>query len=140
MLVFFDSAVCNGQSPAIILRAWSLVKTKNGGTKRGTLRRVRPYLADSKEWLGIIYTAIVLLESGYLAFEASDHLLRRSAAVDFLLKIGKRLDEEERRDHGQKEVVEPHRLIDVQRLQRRFVEYEDRAERHRSMIVIAARG
>jgi len=82
----------------------------------------------------------VRLQIGGLICEASDHLLRRSAAVDFLLKIGERLDEEERRDHGQKEVVEPHRLIDVQRLQKRFVEDEDRAERHRSMIVIAARG
>lgn len=82
----------------------------------------------------------VRLQIGGLICEASDYLLRRSAAVDFLLKIGERLDEEERRDHGQEEVVEPNRLIDVQRLQKRFVEDEDRAERHGSMIVIEARG
>ncbi len=36
---------------------------QNEGTNRGTLRKTRLYLADSKERLGIIYAALVLLES-----------------------------------------------------------------------------
>ncbi len=40
-----------------------LEEGKNGGTNRGTPRKADLYVADSKEWLGIIYAAIVLLES-----------------------------------------------------------------------------
>jgi hypothetical protein len=36
---------------------------QNEGTNRGTLKRPCLYPADSKEALGIIYAAVVLLES-----------------------------------------------------------------------------
>ena len=77
----------------------------------------------------------VRLQVRRLACEPANHLFRRAAAVDFLLEIGERLDEEERADDGKKEIVQSHRLVHVQGLQERFVEDEDQAGRHRSMIV-----
>ena len=52
--------------------------------------------------------------SGRLLCEASYHLLGRAAAVHLLLEISERLDEKKRGDHGQKEIVQPHRLVHPQ--------------------------
>jgi hypothetical protein len=44
-------------------KAHRRLRTPKRGTNRGTLRKADLYLADSKEWLKVIYAAIVLLES-----------------------------------------------------------------------------
>jgi hypothetical protein len=44
-------------------RSKSLTRNKNEGTNEGTIRKPHLYLADSKEWLGIIYAVLVFLES-----------------------------------------------------------------------------
>jgi hypothetical protein len=56
--------------------------------------------------------------------------------VDLSFKISERFDEEERRDAGQEEIVEPHRLVRIQGLQKGLIEDEYRAGRHSPMILL----
>ena len=57
-----------------------------------------------------------------LCSEAADHLLGRAPLGVDLFQVGQRLHEEERRNVSEVEVVEPHCLVQAQRLQRRLVE------------------
>ena len=60
----------------------------------------------------------------------ADGLLRRFSSADFFLKIREGFSEEKRRDNRAEEMVEPIRLVQAERLERRFIENEVRTGRH----------
>src|SRR5262245_50147370 len=75
--------------------------------------------------LGCAQAAVVDVRyaaDGRLGREVTDHLFGCAALRVDLLQVSEGLHEEQRRDVGEVEVVEPYRLVQAQRLQRRLVE------------------
>src|ERR1022692_1491540 len=62
------------------------------------------------------------LRFGRAVRQRADKLFRRALAANGLFEVGEALDEEERRYGGHIEVVHQDRLVQVEALQRRFVE------------------
>lgn len=62
--------------------------------------------------------------------EPPNDMLRRSPSVDLLLKVGQRLDEEQRGHVHTVELSQPHGLIWAQGLKKRLVEDQNRTRCH----------